>query len=553
MSLWPRRRVYVDDLPQTHDLRFAALFGGGLLLLLAGLYGVGYFVAGDRVPAGTIVSGVDIGNMTTSKARATLVDELAPRLDDPISLMNLGEDLQLDPRRAGLTFDVDETVERGLGGSSWDPRHMVRVLLGGDALDPAIAVDQEALDSELERLAQRFDRRPKETSVAFASGAPTITVGHPGLRLDISAGRERLISAFKRGDGSARLPLDPLLPTVSATQGYSFLVKVARPAVSAPVTIQVAGSRLRLSPRLFAPALATTATSKGLGLTVDAAKLMARSADQLAALQRAPVNARLRFVDGQPTVVPGKAGVTVSAQNLADAVFRALRQSGSTRRALAPSSVQPPRLTTGQLRSLRIRQRVAYAQVPFLATEAASVRKQVQKLDGTLLRPGETFSFARQVGYSGGPGAAAVVPSATYDAVFSAGMTITERTANPVYDDRYQPGLDAYVGVSADLAFRNDTPDGVYLRVQATAGFEGGALFVEVWSSPHGQITTTTRGPYNVQAAGVQLAAWPGCVSRSGVDGFEVDVTRVLSRRGETQRRVFHSAYRPQAALVCAP
>ncbi|MBA2772792.1 MAG: hypothetical protein H0U36_01920, partial [Nocardioidaceae bacterium] len=69
MRLWPRRKVYVDDLPKTHDVRFATVFLVGFAVLVAALYGVGYLLAGDRLPADTRVAGVDVGGMRAGAAR----------------------------------------------------------------------------------------------------------------------------------------------------------------------------------------------------------------------------------------------------------------------------------------------------------------------------------------------------------------------------------------------------------------------------------------------------------------------------------------------------
>jgi len=136
VRLWPRKQVYVDDLPKTHDLRFAAVFVVAFLALLAGLYGVGYLVAGDRLPAGTTVAGVDVGGMSSGEARAELQTTLAPRLGEPITLSAGGQSLEVDPQRAGLTFDLAATIDNGLGGNRWDPWHMLRVVTGGGPVDP---------------------------------------------------------------------------------------------------------------------------------------------------------------------------------------------------------------------------------------------------------------------------------------------------------------------------------------------------------------------------------------------------------------------------------
>ena len=55
-----------------------------LVLLLGGGYVAAYAVAGDKVPRGTTVAGVDIGGKTHSGAVAALEAGLAERVAEPV-------------------------------------------------------------------------------------------------------------------------------------------------------------------------------------------------------------------------------------------------------------------------------------------------------------------------------------------------------------------------------------------------------------------------------------------------------------------------------------
>ena len=552
MRLWPRRKVYVDNLPQTHDLRFAALFACGLIALLGGLYAVGYYVAGDRVPGGTSVAGVDLGNLTTAEAKAELADTVKPRLERPIRLKGSDLEVTLEPRQSGLTFDIDATVDRALDGESWDPRHMLRVLLGGDDLSPVVAVNQTALDQQLRRLARRLFDEPVESSVSFASGRPRVTAGNVGVELDIPLTRERVIAAFTRGSAVARLPLRALAPQISPTEAADFVAEVAGPAVSAPVDIAVGRDDVRLRPGQFSRSLrAEVSKGGGLRLAIDAESLFLRSRAKINALPNSPVNASLRFVGGEPSVVPGRRGVSVTEQALADSVLVALRQSDS-RRAVAETQVLQPRFTTRDIRDLRIRQRLSSSVVRYEEVERNAVLKQANNLDGTLLSAGRRFDFAKRAGLPAGEGASSVVASAIFAAAFHAGMSAFERTENHSFDDRFTPGLDAYVSASKNLTFRNSTPFGVYVRATTTAYSTGGSVNVELWGSQYFDIEVASNGRYNVVPAGLEIFGGPSCRPSFGAAGFETDVTRVMSRRGESpQIDTVHSSYAAVPAISC--
>ncbi|MBA2444014.1 MAG: peptidoglycan binding domain-containing protein [Nocardioidaceae bacterium] len=550
MRLWPRRTVYMDKLPQTHDLRFAAMFAIGLILLVGGLYGVGYYVAGDRVPGGTSVAGVDIGNLTTGEAKAELVETVQPRLDRLIRLKGTDLKLRLDPRRSGLAFDVDATVGRALDGESWDPRHMLRVVLGGDDVAPVIAVDQEALDRRLGNLARRLLETPEESSVSFASGRPQVTAGHVGAELDTALARERVIAAFTSGSTIARLPMRPLLPQITPTEAADFVTKAAAPAISGPVKITVGQDTVRLSRRFFSRSLTAVVDDTQLKLAIDAASLFRRSRSEIKALPNSPVSASFQFVGGEPSIVPSRSGASITKHEWADSVLRALTRSDS-RRAVAQTQIVQPHFTTRDARALRITQQLSSSAVRYAADERDAVVQQAANLNGTVLRAGQRFGFMRNAGLPPSPGGSSVVASASFAAAFYAGMTDFDRAANRSYEERFTPGLDAYVTPARDLGFSNSTPFGVYVRTSTTADFTGGQVSVEIWGSPSLDIQVTSSALYNLIPAGIDVRSGPFCQPTVGADGFEIDVRREMSRGARQQADTVHSSYAPMPTVDC--
>ena len=93
------------------------------------------------------------------------------------------------------------------------------------------------------------------------------------------------------------------------------------------------------------------------------------------------------------------------------------------------------------------------------------------RLSGTLLRPGDTFSFNGRVGAV--TGSAARLATATWNAGFLAGLTDVARTASPTYTDGLPEGRDAMVDASTDLQMRNDSSYGVLLVGPRHPGLAG--------------------------------------------------------------------------------
>ena len=119
----------------------------------------------------------------------------------------------------------------------------------------------------------------------------------------------------------------------------------------------------------------------------------------------------------------------------------------------------------------------------------------LRRLDGRVIKPGETFDFwtavgevTRRTGYRPGAiivghhvdtdgalaGGICTVSTALFDAAARAGLPITARTSHGGYLAKYPLGLDAAVAKGdhrrQTLAFRNDTTEPIVIRTVSTPG-----------------------------------------------------------------------------------
>jgi vancomycin resistance protein YoaR len=554
--LWPRRKVYLDNLPKTHDLRFGVVFVVGLLVIFGGLYAVGYAVAGNKLPAGTTIAAVDVGGLTPDEARTVLQDRLAPRVQRPIKATAAGEDFTFQPQRAGLTFDIDATIDKALGGSPWDPRHMLHVLTGGDDLAPVVDVDNHELAARLRQVAEKIELKPVESVVSFRSGRPVVAPGHAGRSLDYQLSGDRLIAALVAGDDQTTLPIKAVQPDVTAIEATRFAETVGRRAVSGPVRIKVADDALTLQPATFATALRAVSRSDGLRLDVDEDRLYERVKPALRRLPHHPVNARIRFRGDRPVVVPATSGVTVTPDDLAKAVLAAAGRPSGERVARAHVQADTPRVSTHDVRMLRVTGIVAAAQLRIRpAVGGTDPTDALRRLNGELIRPGSTFSFLAAV-RDGRTPAASTVATLTYNAAFFAGLDIPERTSARIYTADFPPGMDAAVEPPVtDLVLRNSTPYGVYVRAYVDSpGGRGSPVRVarvEIWSTRYWRVSARSSGRYSVVPPDVVTNSQRGCVPRAGAAGFDVDVTRLLRRDGHRRSEVTHTSYAPLDQVRC--
>jgi len=549
MRLWPRKPVYLDDLPRTHDFRFAVLFVCLFAAVIGAVYAVGYFVAGDRLATGTTVAGVDVGGMRRDEARTTLQREFTPRLLQPIKVTGLGKTFQVDPQEAGITIDLEASVDAALGSSPWDPAHMLEVVVGGESHEAVIDLDQEEFQATVDSIAAEVERPAEDATVTFAI-TPSFQPGVDGVTIDRLALAKALKAAVIDGKSAISLPVAAVEPAITTTDASDFVSEVANPAVTGDLRVRADDTTLTVKPQVFAPALRTSTDSGDLQLSADPDVLMARSRTVLAQLPHRPVNAKVIFGKSRPVVIASRSGATVAPADWVTAVLAAAARRGDNRRAVAVVTEDPPRFSTADARQLQIDKRVGFAEVGIpRGFELSDVQQAVEQLDGALLLPQATLSVQERTRVAAGD-ELSVVASAVFDASFRAGLATVERQA-PLIHRVGVPGFDASAGPGSDLVVQNDTPFGIL--VHATVG--GGpapTVRVQLWGAPYWDVSVSQGAEHDVQRPGVQRDRGPGCRPRAGVAGFSIDVSRTLSATGTgTRTETVPSHYRVLDRIVC--
>jgi len=142
-----------------------------------------------------------------------------------------------------------------------------------------------------------------------------------------------------------------------------------------------------------------------------------------------------------------------------------------------------------------------------------------------------------------------------YNAAFFAGLEDVEHRAHAFYIDRYPLGREAtvYWG-SIDLRFRNNTPHGVYVQTHLTKGAPGkkGVLTVTMWSTKYWSVTATTSDRHGYRAPVRIVDRGAGCEPQDGTAGFDVDITRKISRNGKlVKTEVYTTRYSAEDSIKC--
>jgi vancomycin resistance protein YoaR len=275
-------------------------------------------------------------------------------------------------------------------------------------------------------------------------------------------------------------------------------------------------------------------------------------------------------------VVPSQPGRDLDPTQVAVAVTAAAHEDHVAQIELGP---RQPDLTTAAAQGLGITTKL----VSFTTQMGESSSNRIHNvhlmadfIDGTVIRPGDTFSYNKVVGPrtadrgflegqeiigslvlpSIGGGVCQTATTLFNDA-FELGLPILERTNHNLYLSHYPLGRDATVSWGGpDLVFRNDLNHGLLIK----ASYTDQTLTFTFYGTPSGRRVVSHTGPQtNWTRPSLSYAVDPNAppnsvrvVPGTGELGFDVVVTRdVYTKAGKLLRHnVFKSHYIPDSSTA---
>ena len=431
-----------------------------LALLAAGYAGLCAYVSlGDRMLPNTVIGGVDVGGLTRSEALSRVEETLPGRLSA----------LSADFVCNGVSFTVsgDEVSADSSGAvaSAWNSNRRGGAAVGGFRFLAALLGQSDQVDADLSFLrspaaiaqAEEHISNPMvETSWALTEDALEFTKGTTGQAIDTDALEETLLASFHEmlGGGSAA-PID--VPVLTEVPPEPDLESIYREIYTEPADAYLDKTSKEI-------------VSSVTGISFDIAA--ARSA---------------------------------------------LAETGEGDRCSVPLDKAEPAITTAKLNANLFRDVLGKSSTRTAggSTRWHNVDLACRRVNGTILLPGETFSYNATVGpYSQAGGyqkAGAYVSGTTQDTwaggvcqlsstlyytTLKANLETVERSKHK-YDVGYLPsGLDATVySNSLDFRFKNDTE--YPIKITASLTKSGGARYCNV--TIYGTNTTGIYGdPYSV-------------------------------------------------------
>ena len=267
-----------------------------------------------------------------------------------------------------------------------------------------------------------------------------------------------------------------------------------------------------------------------------------------------PVNATVSKKDGK-TIIPGKSGVQFDVEKAKEIIG-----DGSQASYSIPVTITQPTITEAVLRERLFRDTLARTATNLNegnAPRTNNVRLAAKAINGTILNPGDVFSYNTVVGertqargyqeahaYSGGKiidefGGGVCQPSSTlYMAVLRADLEVVERH-NHSFTVSYTPlGEDATVDYgNLDFRFANNTAYPIKILAEQTDG----QMIMTIIGTKTSDKTVATRTevletykPETVEKQDSSLAAGETQVETSGITGYSTRTYKVITENRKT-------------------
>jgi vancomycin resistance protein YoaR len=578
------------------------------VVLAAGLLATEGMAAAGRVRHGVRVGGVDLSGLTRTAAGARLQAAAGPVEASPVVLEAGTATVRLPRSQAGLQLDVEASVAAAMAVGrrgrldadrlkGWFTRIDLpwRARVSPARLDRHLAGLDRRIGRPVREPALRIGGRTLEHGAGVAGGAGDpagsspasdpagvvpveLVPGRPGRAVD-RAGAEAALGAAAAVPAGAtvRLPLGKRLPSIGR-QAATTAADRAGALLGAPIQVTAAGKRADLHPAELARLVRTQVGKGDLLLRLDPRGLDRLLHARAGFAYAEPEDAGFEPAGSRIRIVPATAGRRLDPKRAAAAVLAAgTRTTGSARRAALPTTATQPGLTTKEAKALGVREVVSTFTTTFNAGDVPRVHNIsliARAAHGRLIRPGQVFSMNEATGQrtaakgyrtahviqngeivDGLGGGVCQAGTTMFNAAFLAGLPVVERRNHSLHISHYPMGRDATLNwPGTDLKFRNDSPYGIYITGRATPS----TLTFTLWSTSRGyKVRSSTSAARNFRSPPTRyeddptLAKGEEVVEESGASGFDVTVSRTVTKGGQVIRRdSFVSNYIPWTRVV---
>ncbi len=452
----------------------------------------------EKIYPGIKIGRIDVGNRTPQAAKelfGALIDRnnQTLRIVHPVS----GQIWEIKPRDIDLRLNLDSSIQDAylVGRQGTMIKRTVdkrKAWQGRVSIPLNFSFDQEKLDAQIATISATISVPTVSPQIILRGKQIVIDPGQPGQELD----RRRL--QFLITNHIAQLDRRPITLPIKIVNPPPRPEDIKRVRDQAQSLI---GKSVKLkSGRDVLDILDDKQLVNMLRFSkMDFEEEIRKRIVSLAAkIDREPKDALFEFRDNRVAIFrQSQSGRKLNQEKtrllLEEAIEKLMAGNEMTAEVALPLSAQPPNISTQEVNSLGIRERLGEGTSYFRGSAVSrlhNIQLASSRLNGLLIKPGEIFSFNQALGeisnltgyqkayvikngrtVLGDGGGVCQVSTTFFRAALNAGLPIVERQAHAYrvyyYEQKSPVGLDATVFTpSPDLKIKNDTP--AHILIQST-------------------------------------------------------------------------------------
>ena len=494
------------------------------------------------------------------------------------------------------TIDLARSVAVAVDGKSYDVRPGEALMV--DAVSTRAALLRTGHDSFLRRVRRLVDPnppallvapvlvprpgaeeiaarvsvalpKPRRAQVVSRRGEYSVIPSQPGETIDLTQLLASLEQAIATGARNLSPPLTHVEPELR-TSAAEEAVAEAGGLVAEPVALSFKGEDVgSLAPERLAKLVRFRPDGSRFRVTFARDRIAKAVEPILGKWRQRAANARF-VVEGKTVrVSPSRPGLAPDGRWISDSISAAA--ASPVRRASLRLKQIRADLTTSEAEQLGIREQISSFTTemgPSSANRIHNVQLMAEYIDGTIVEPGQEFSFNERVGprtvergFREGQmiigsllvpaigGGVCQTATTLFNNAFELGLPVLDRQNHSFYISHYPMGRDAAVSWGGpDFAFRNDLKTGILIKTRYTSE----TLTFSFYGTDPGRRVVATTGPrQNWRSPRTSYALDPYAprgsvrtVSGSHQSGFDVTVARAIYEGGKLKRRdAFTSNY----------
>ncbi len=467
-------------------------------------------VNNTRILSGIYIDTVNVSGLTKEEAKEALSNALNNNLALTIRIYNGDYETSFLPEQIEAKFDIDAAIDAayriGRDGSFIQNNYTILfTLLEPVSIQPTLQYNEEALNSIASSIAEKLPDKVIEPSYYVEDSNLIITKGHSGNVVDTESLKQQMITSIQN----------------------------------------------------------TRETKKEIEIPVNYVECQAIDLDAIyQEVKKAPQDA---YYTSDPFVVYPHVNGVDFAISLEEA--KKLLEEDKEEYTIPLQSI-PPAVTTNQIGTEAFPDLLSSFKTYYYESNVnrtTNLKLSASKINGTVLLPGEVFSYNQVVGkrtieagyrdaaiYSGGKvvdglgGGICQISSTLYDAVVLANLEIVERSNHGFVTSYLDAGWDATVVYGAiDFKFKNSRKYPIKIVASVSNGVAEFQIFgkkEEVEYEVDIETKVIASIPFKVRYVNdSSLAAGKTKVLQGGSNGCKVEAYKVLKQNGQEVSRTLLS------------